>query len=79
MGLDISPGTYSLNNERKYIINPGSVGQPRDTINNHAKYLIWDRDKGAVTFKTVEYDVMKTVNKLRTLDFPEFNATRLLW
>jgi predicted phosphodiesterase len=79
MGLDISPGTYSLRKDRQYIINPGSVGQPRDGINNRAKYLIWDRDKATVTFKAIEYDVMKTVNKLRILDFPEFNAARLLW
>jgi predicted phosphodiesterase len=79
MGLEITPGTYSLRNDRQYIINPGSVGQPRDGINNRAKYLIWDRDKETVTFKAIEYDVMKTVNKLRILDFPELNATRLLW
>lgn len=78
MGLNISPGTYSLQKDRKYIINPGSVGQPRDGINNHAKYLIWNREKGSVTFKAVQYDVMQTVNKLRIFDFPVFNATRLL-
>ena len=78
-GLDVSPGIYHLRDDRKYIINPGSVGQPRDGINNHAKYLIWDLEQGTVTFKAVAYDVMRTVNKLRVLNFPEFNATRLLW
>lgn len=78
-GLFVSFGTHSLSKNKKYIINPGSVGQPRDGINNLAKYLIWDRDKETVTFKALEYDVMKTVNRLRLLDFPEFNATRLLW
>jgi len=79
LGINISPGTYILKKERRYIINPGSVGQPRDGINNHAKYLIWDRENELVVFKNLEYDVMKTVNKLRLLDFPDFNATRLLW
>lgn len=79
LGLNISPGTFTLKKDRKYIINPGSVGQPRDGLNNHAKYLIWDREKETITFREVEYDVMETVNRLRVLDFPDFNATRLLF
>jgi predicted phosphodiesterase len=78
-GLFVSFDTFQLKEDRKYIINPGSVGQPRDGINNLAKYLVWDHDRETVTFRAVEYDVMKTVNRLRALDFPEFNATRLLW
>lgn len=78
-GLFVSFGTRNLKHHRKYIINPGSVGQPRDGINNLAKYLIWDREEETVTFKALEYDVMKTVNRLRLLDFPDFNATRLMW
>ena len=75
---NISSSTQHLENDRKYIINPGSVGQPRDRVNNHAKYIIWDREHGSVTFREVEYDVMKTVNKLQRLNFPSSNATRLL-
>lgn len=75
---DTSPATLHLKNDRKYLINPGSVGQPRDGFNNHAKYIIWDRENESVTFRAVKYDVMKTVNKLRKLNFPPFNAARLL-
>ena len=75
---NISSSTQHLKDGRKYIINPGSVGQPRDRVNNNAKYIIWDREHGSVTFREVEYDVMKTVNKLRRLNFPPSNATRLL-
>ena len=78
LGQHITPATLPLEKGRKYLINPGSVGQPRDRHNNHAKYLIWDREQGSVTFRDVEYDVMKTVNKLSMLEFPAFNATRLL-
>jgi predicted phosphodiesterase len=77
-GHDISPTTLYLESDRKYIINPGSVGQPRDLRNNHAKYIIWDREQASITFKEVAYDVMRTVNKLRLLDFPPSNAERLL-
>lgn len=77
-GLDVDLGSYRLSPARRYIINPGSVGQPRDGINNHAKYLIWDRENRLVTYRDVAYDVMRTVNRLRKLDFPSFNAERLL-
>lgn len=77
-GLDVEPGTYRMHPERRYIVNPGSVGQPRDGINNHAKYLIWDQEKETITYRDVQYDVMRTVNKLRQLKFPIFNAKRLL-
>lgn len=71
-------GHHKLRKTKRYIINPGSVGQPRDNINNHAKYLIWDQDESAVIFKSVQYDVTRTVNKLKQNHFPSFNAERLL-
>lgn len=77
-GLEIELGTYRLHPGRRYIINPGSVGQPRDGLNNHAKYLIWDQENELVTFRDVHYDVMRTVNRLRQLNFPSFNSQRLL-
>ena len=78
LGQNISPATLHLENGRKYLINPGSVGQPRDGRNNHAKYVIWDREHGIISFRETAYDVMRTVDKLRRLHFPAFNATRLL-
>lgn len=77
-GLEVALGTYLLHPDKRYIINPGSVGQPRDGINNHAKYLIWDRENETVTYRDVQYDVMRTVTKLRQLNFPSFNGKRLL-
>ena len=78
-GQEAELGTYRLHPDRRYLINPGSVGQPRDGINNHAKYLLWDQDRGTVTFRAVAYDVPRTVNRLRHLGFPSFNAERLVW
>lgn len=77
-GLEVALGTCRLHPDKRYIINPGSVGQPRDGINNHAKYLIWDMENETVTYRDVQYDVMRTVTKLRRLNFPSFNAQRLL-
>lgn len=78
-GLDIEIGEYHLHKGKRYIINPGSVGQPRDGINNQAKYLIWDQEQETITYRSVPYDVMRTVNKLRQYHFPEFNSERLLY
>jgi predicted phosphodiesterase len=63
----------------RYIINPGSVGQPRDDFNNQAKYGIWDRTQRTFTQRAVPYDVEKTVRLLRERNFPRSNAERLLW
>lgn len=78
-GMEAELGTYRLRPDRRYLVNPGSVGQPRDGINNRAKYLIWDRERGTVTYRDVAYDVQRTVNSLRRLGFPSFNAERLVW
>src|SRR5438445_9414362 len=37
------------------LVNPGSVGQPRDG-NPDASYLIWDSDSGTIEFRRVPYD-----------------------
>lgn len=64
--------------EGAYIINAGSVGQPRDDVNRQAKYLLWDTLAKTVTVHCVAYDVNTTVAKIRALDLPEFYASRLL-
>jgi diadenosine tetraphosphatase ApaH/serine/threonine PP2A family protein phosphatase len=60
---------------RKYIINVGSVGQPRDR-DTRACYVIWDGDK--FTWRRVEYDVKATAKRIRALkDLDDYNADRL--
>lgn len=60
----------------KYLINAGSVGQPRDG-NNNAKYLIWDDDARLLEVRFVPYDIAATVNKILDLGWPPFHARRL--
>lgn len=62
----------------RFIINPGSVGQPRDGISNKAKYGILDTKKNTFEHRAVPYDVATTVALLRERKFPESNALRLL-
>jgi len=60
----------------KYIINGGSVGQPRDD-DYRAKYLLWDRDARELEVRFVHYDNELTMKKIRERGFPEIYAMRL--
>lgn len=60
---------------KKYILNVGSVGQPRDR-DTRACYVIWD-DKRFI-WRRVEYDVGRTVKRIRALkELDDYNADRL--
>jgi diadenosine tetraphosphatase ApaH/serine/threonine PP2A family protein phosphatase len=54
-------GVYRLNDHEKAIINPGSVGQPRD-MDPRASYAILSEDR--VEFFRVEYDVESVVQRI---------------
>jgi len=70
-------GLTTLCRDKRYIINAGSVGQPRDG-DNHAKYLIWDTSEDTIEVKFVHYDIDSVVNKIIKGGLPLFNATRLM-
>lgn len=72
----LSEGLFPLETEHQYIINAGSVGQPRDG-DNRAKYVIWDTSSGHVDVRYVAYDTGKTASRILAPGFPEFNAQRL--
>jgi putative phosphoesterase len=65
-----------LGGQEKYILNAGSVGQPRDG-NNNAKYVLWDTAENSVEIRFVPYDIATTAEKIISLGFPQINATRL--
>ena len=66
-----------LKPEKQYIINVGSVGQPRDGISNEAKYIIWDDKYQEIETRFIPYDITVTANKIRALGWSEFLANRL--
>jgi predicted phosphodiesterase len=72
----LSEGVCPLKAKHSYIINVGSVGQPRDR-DNRAKYVIWDRDCRQVHVRCIAYDIAKTASRILELGFPAFNARRL--
>ena len=54
---------FTLENDRKYIVSDGSVGQPRD-FDNRASYTIYDTDTKTFEFKRIEYDVELAADKV---------------
>ncbi|MHA1973038.1 MAG: metallophosphoesterase family protein [Candidatus Hodarchaeales archaeon] len=60
----------------RYIVNPGSVGQPRDG-DSRASYAIYDFDSN-IELVRVEYDPTPTINGIKQHHFPLDLAQRLL-
>ena len=65
-------GNYSklrVEPDRKYFINVGSVGEPRDG-NSLAAYTIYDLTEGSIELRRVQYDVARTEAKVREAGLP---------
>lgn len=58
------------------LLNPGSVGQPRDG-DPRAAYLLLDLDAQRAIFRRVEYDIERTQAEIHALGLPELLAARL--
>ena len=72
-------GTYSkfkVEPGRKYFINVGSVGQPRDN-NPKAAYVTYDLDEGLIELRRLDYDIPTAQAKIRAAGLPERLAERL--
>jgi diadenosine tetraphosphatase ApaH/serine/threonine PP2A family protein phosphatase len=60
---ELPPIDFDLEEDRKYIVSVGSVGQPRD-YDNRASYTIYDSDLKRFEFKRVEYDIETAAQKV---------------
>jgi diadenosine tetraphosphatase ApaH/serine/threonine PP2A family protein phosphatase len=69
-------GERLLEPDLRYIVNVGSVGQPRDG-DHHAKYVVWDSARDVLDIRFVAYDIDTTVREILALGFPEQYARRL--
>jgi diadenosine tetraphosphatase ApaH/serine/threonine PP2A family protein phosphatase len=58
------------------LVNPGSVGQPRDG-NPEAAFAVVDLNRPAVHFYRAPYDIATTQDKIRAAGLPEIEAARL--
>jgi predicted phosphodiesterase len=61
---------------KRWLLNPGSVGQPRQG-DPRAAYLLLDLDAQRATFRRAEYDVERTQAEMRDAGLPELLAARL--
>jgi diadenosine tetraphosphatase ApaH/serine/threonine PP2A family protein phosphatase len=69
-------GTEAELGDERWLLNPGSVGQPRDG-DPRAAWLLLDLDARRATFRRVEYDVEGTQAEIRERGLPEALAARL--
>ncbi|MGK2859142.1 MAG: metallophosphoesterase family protein [Thermoanaerobaculia bacterium] len=70
------PSTFKLEKGKRYLVNPGSVGQPRDR-NSMAAYAMIDHDRETVHFLRVEYDIRATQQSILAAGLPRVLADRL--
>ena len=66
----------TLNPETQYLINPGSVGQPRDS-DWRAAFALFDTEAYAITFYRVPYDIQGAQQRILDANLPHRLAQRL--
>lgn len=62
--------------EGRLIINPGSVGQPRDG-DSRASYILLDTEELTLEHRRVPYDIAKVQRLMEEVDLPRRNIVRL--
>jgi predicted phosphodiesterase len=72
----ISSPTFSIRDDRLYLINPGSVGQPRDK-DPRCAFLLLCEEAQTVEFIRLPYDVRACSEKIITAGLPRALADRL--
>ena len=75
-GVQVIPYVTEIDSKAKYLINVGSVGQPRDH-DERASFALWDRKEGTLEIVRVAYEIEKTQRKIRDEGLPPFLADRL--
>ncbi len=69
--------TFPLDRKCRYLINPGSVGQPRDG-DWRAGFAVFDSDRWKITYYRVPYEVERAARRIVEAQLPERLATRLI-
>ncbi len=67
---------FPLKDSMRYLINPGSVGQPRDG-DWRAAFAVFDSTTRVVTFCRVPYNLKQAQERILTANLPQRLATRL--
>jgi len=72
----IESSEFPLKNDLAYLVNPGSVGQPRDG-DWRAGFAVFDSDARIVAFYRVPYNLKSAQDRILAADLPQRLATRL--
>ena len=73
----LAPGKLKLDPQERYLLNPGSVGQPRDR-DPRLSFGIFDEAEGTFEIVRLPYDNQKAAAKIRRAGLPAYLADRLL-
>jgi predicted phosphodiesterase len=72
----LSTRQFPRENNCKYLLNPGSTGQPRD-FDSRSAALIFDTETLELELLRIEYDIIAAQAKIREAGLPEMLAERL--
>jgi len=75
---EIGEDNFPIDPTAYYLINPGSVGQPRDG-DARASFLMFDTGKGEISFFRVPYHVEATAKKIVQQGLSPYLAHRLFY
>jgi diadenosine tetraphosphatase ApaH/serine/threonine PP2A family protein phosphatase len=65
-----------LDDDKKYVVSVGSVGQPRD-YDNRASFVVFDADTRELSFRRIEYDIETAAKKVLDASLERNFAHRL--
>ena len=74
--LEVPLPNTQIRLERRCIVNPGAVGQPRDR-DPRAAYAIFDEDTNVWDCRRIEYDVESVQQRMQAAHLPERHIVRL--
>ncbi len=72
----LGASTIKLDLDSQYVVNPGSVGQPRDG-DPRASYALLDSNSGELVFRRVGYNIQSVQKEMHSLGFPRSLRKRL--
>ncbi|MFA5142726.1 MAG: metallophosphoesterase family protein [Candidatus Omnitrophota bacterium] len=72
----VEGASVRIEDGKKYVVNIGSVGQPRDG-DPRSSYAVYNADEGVVEIKRVAYNIEKAQQKILSAGLPEWLAARL--
>ncbi|TAK14168.1 MAG: metallophosphoesterase [Anaerolineae bacterium] len=75
-GLSIPPINQVTTLQSRAIINPGSVGQPRDR-DPRAAYALFDPEVGTWDYRRINYPIEETQQRMQAVGLPERHILRL--